>query len=215
MLPFKLIYHESYDLHLGAHVFPSQKFRLVHDKLLNDGIAQVEDFLRPEPASDEDILRVHTGDWVHKLKTGTLSHSEQMNSKSRTRPNLSAPSGWPPVAPSSPLNPLCAMASAATSAAASTTPFPATAKVSAPFTMSPSPFALCSHAGKSTAPWSSIPTSTTATAPPPFSPRIARSSPFRSISSTITRLTNRIPRLISISKTAWATTIILPPCFPR
>jgi acetoin utilization deacetylase AcuC-like enzyme len=78
MLPFKLIYHESYDLHLGAHVFPSQKFRLVHDKLLNDGIAQVEDFLRPEPASDEDILRVHTGDWVHKLKTGTLSHSEQM-----------------------------------------------------------------------------------------------------------------------------------------
>lgn len=78
MLPFKLIYHDRYDLHLGAHVFPSQKFRLVHDKLLNDAIAGVDDFLRPEPASDEDVLRVHTRDWVQKLKTGTLTASEQM-----------------------------------------------------------------------------------------------------------------------------------------
>jgi len=78
MLPFKLVYHERYDLHLGAHVFPSQKFRLVHDKLLNDNIADVDDFLRPEPAPDEDILRVHTRDWVQKLKTGTLTASEQM-----------------------------------------------------------------------------------------------------------------------------------------
>jgi len=88
MLPFKLIYHERYDLHLGAHVFPSQKFRLVHDKLLNDRIAVVDDFLRPEPASDEDILRVHTRDWVTKLKTGTLSHSEQMKLEVPYSPEL-------------------------------------------------------------------------------------------------------------------------------
>jgi acetoin utilization deacetylase AcuC-like enzyme len=78
MLPFKLIYHEGYDLNLGPHIFPSQKFRLVHDKLLNDGIAELNDFLRPESATDADILRVHTSDWVQKLKTGTLTHSEQM-----------------------------------------------------------------------------------------------------------------------------------------
>lgn len=88
MLPFKLIYHEHYDLHLGAHVFPSQKFRLVHDKLLNDAIADVEDFLRPEPASDADILRVHTSDWVHKLKSGTLSSSEQMKLEVPYSPEL-------------------------------------------------------------------------------------------------------------------------------
>jgi len=88
MLPFKLIYHEHYDLHLGAHVFPSQKFRLVHDKLLNDAIADVEDFLRPEPATDADILRVHTPDWVHKLKTGTLSPSEQMKLEVPYSPEL-------------------------------------------------------------------------------------------------------------------------------
>src|SRR5712664_3175942 len=55
MLPFKLVYHERYDLNLGPH-----------------------DFLRPNPATDEDILRVHTPDWVRKLKTGTLTASEVM-----------------------------------------------------------------------------------------------------------------------------------------
>jgi acetoin utilization deacetylase AcuC-like enzyme len=78
MLPFKLIYHERYDLNLGAHVFPSQKFRLIESKLRKDGIAGPEDFLRPEPALDADLLRVHTAEWVSKLKTGTLSLSDAM-----------------------------------------------------------------------------------------------------------------------------------------
>ncbi len=78
LLPFKLVYHERYDLNLGPHVFPSQKFRLIYEMLLREGIASPEDFLRPNPASDEDILRVHTPDWVHKLKTGTLTASEVM-----------------------------------------------------------------------------------------------------------------------------------------
>ena len=78
MLPFKLVYHERYDLNLGAHVFPSQKFRLIYDLLLREGVATPQDFLRPNPATDEDILRVHTPDWVHKLKTGTLTASDVM-----------------------------------------------------------------------------------------------------------------------------------------
>jgi acetoin utilization deacetylase AcuC-like enzyme len=76
MLPFKLIYHDGYDLNLGAHVFPSQKYRMVRDQLLADGIATPEDFLSPAPASDEDILRVHDQEYVHKLKSGTLSYAE-------------------------------------------------------------------------------------------------------------------------------------------
>ncbi|HXJ16010.1 MAG TPA: histone deacetylase [Candidatus Polarisedimenticolia bacterium] len=76
MLPFKLIYADNYDLNLGAHVFPSQKFRLVHDRLLAEKIAAPEDFLAPEPASDEDVLRVHSQDYVRKLKTGSLSLEE-------------------------------------------------------------------------------------------------------------------------------------------
>ncbi len=78
MLPFKLVYHERYDLNLGPHVFPSQKFRLIHEMLLRKGVATQKDFLRPNPATDEDILRVHTPDWLRKLKTGTLTASEVM-----------------------------------------------------------------------------------------------------------------------------------------
>jgi len=73
MLPFKLIYSDGYDLSLGAHVFPSQKFRWIREKCLADGIATAEDFLAPEPAPDEDILRVHSQEWVRKLKTGKLT----------------------------------------------------------------------------------------------------------------------------------------------
>jgi acetoin utilization deacetylase AcuC-like enzyme len=78
VLPLKLIYDDRYDLNLGAHVFPSQKYRLVFERLLRDGIATLEDFLKPTPASDEDILRVHSQDYVYKLKTGSLTRAEVM-----------------------------------------------------------------------------------------------------------------------------------------
>src|SRR6201995_2709340 len=77
MLPFKLIYHPRYDLNLGTHVFPTQKFRLIAETLLNEKIATPEDFLEPKAASDEDMLRVHTPNWVEKLKTGKLTQYEE------------------------------------------------------------------------------------------------------------------------------------------
>lgn len=88
MLPFKLVYHERYDLNLGAHVFPSKKFRLIEAKLVKDGIADRRDFLRPEAALDSDILRVHTTEWVSKLKTGTLTLSDVMKLEVPYSPEL-------------------------------------------------------------------------------------------------------------------------------
>jgi acetoin utilization deacetylase AcuC-like enzyme len=78
MLPFKLIYHERYDLNLGEHVFPSQKYRLIRDALLAEGIASPSDFIAPEPAADADVERVHSHEYVHKLKTGHLSYAEKL-----------------------------------------------------------------------------------------------------------------------------------------
>jgi len=46
--------------------------------LLAQGVADATDFLEPKPASDQDIRLVHTQEYVHKLKTGTLSPREQM-----------------------------------------------------------------------------------------------------------------------------------------
>jgi acetoin utilization deacetylase AcuC-like enzyme len=88
MLPFKLVYHDRYDLNLGAHVFPSEKFRLIAEALLQEGIAAKEDFLRPAAASDEDILRVHTPEWIRKLKTGTLTASDVMKLEVPYSPEL-------------------------------------------------------------------------------------------------------------------------------
>jgi len=76
MLPFRLVYHPGYDLNLGDHVFPSQKYRLIHDRLLAAGVATAEDFVEPAAATDEDIRLVHEPGWVDRLKNGTLSEME-------------------------------------------------------------------------------------------------------------------------------------------
>jgi acetoin utilization deacetylase AcuC-like enzyme len=76
MLPFKLVYHPEHNLEMSEHIFPWQKYRLVHDALLQEGIAEPSDFIQPDPAPDDDLLRVHTAAWIEALKRGTLRLSE-------------------------------------------------------------------------------------------------------------------------------------------
>ena len=76
MLPFRLVYSEEYDLHLGDHVFPSKKYKWLHDRLIHTRFAAPEDFVAPEPATDQDILLVHGSEWVAKLRSGTLTYQD-------------------------------------------------------------------------------------------------------------------------------------------
>ncbi len=78
MLPFKLIYSDAYYLPIGNHVFPAEKYRRIHDRLIATGVAEAGDFLEPQPATDQDILLVHKPEYVQKLKTGTLTSREEM-----------------------------------------------------------------------------------------------------------------------------------------
>jgi len=78
VLPFKLVYHDGYDLNLGAHVFPSQKYRMIRDRMLAEGFAEESDFVEPEPASDDDLLLAHERGWITRLKHGTLDYLELM-----------------------------------------------------------------------------------------------------------------------------------------
>src|SRR6266404_7197223 len=78
MLPLKLVYSDDYYLPIGSHVFPAEKYKRIHDRLLASGIAEPADFVTPHPATDQDVLLVHTPQYVEKLKTGTLSAREQM-----------------------------------------------------------------------------------------------------------------------------------------
>src|SRR5438270_1989938 len=77
MNALKLVYSDGYYLPIGAHVFPAEKYRLVHARLLKERIAVTGDFVEPKPASDEDILLVHTPEDVSKVKNGTLSPFEE------------------------------------------------------------------------------------------------------------------------------------------
>src|SRR6202162_1663360 len=88
MLPFKLLYSDDYYLPIGAHVFPSEKYRRIHDRLLQTGVAEASDFVTPQPASYADILLVHTPQYVHKLKTGTLSAHEELEMEVPYSPEL-------------------------------------------------------------------------------------------------------------------------------
>ncbi|HTS09682.1 MAG TPA: histone deacetylase [Candidatus Eisenbacteria bacterium] len=78
MLPFKLVYSDAYYLPIGNHVFPAEKYRRVHDRLIATGVADPSDFIEPQPATDRDILLVHKPEYVEKLRKGTLSQREEM-----------------------------------------------------------------------------------------------------------------------------------------
>jgi len=88
MLPFKLIYSDDYFLPIGSHVFPAEKYKRVHDRLLTTNVAEASDFVTPRPATDEDILLVHTPRYVEKLKTGTLSAREELEMEIPYSPEL-------------------------------------------------------------------------------------------------------------------------------
>lgn len=72
------IWHEAYEVDIGPHVFPTKKYRLVRDRLLQEGTIRTWDLLRPEAATDDEIALVHTSDYLRKIKTGTLSLEEQL-----------------------------------------------------------------------------------------------------------------------------------------
>ena len=88
MLIFKLIYSDEYYLPIGQHVFPAEKYSRVHGHLIESGVADPSDFLAPQPASDQDILLVHTRAYVNKLKTGTLSAREELELEVPYSPEL-------------------------------------------------------------------------------------------------------------------------------
>ncbi len=88
MLPFKLVYSDDYYLPIGSHVFPAEKYKCIRDQLLASGVAAPSDFVVPDPATDQDVLLVHTPQYVQKLRTGTLSAREELELEVPYSPEL-------------------------------------------------------------------------------------------------------------------------------
>jgi len=63
-----LVYSPDYTLEWPGHVFPVEKYRLVHERLLLEGIAAERDFLRPGPAPDALLGLVHSRSYLRRLE---------------------------------------------------------------------------------------------------------------------------------------------------
>lgn len=73
----KAFYSDVFELPLPeGHRFPMAKYRLLRERVLEQGIVEPENLLLPPAADDEVLLRVHTAEYLQKLTTGTLAVPE-------------------------------------------------------------------------------------------------------------------------------------------
>lgn len=71
-----VIYSEKYLADLENHIFKTDKYKLLREKILREKLHKFVDFIEPEPASDEELFLVHKKEWIEKIKNGTLSLQE-------------------------------------------------------------------------------------------------------------------------------------------
>ncbi|MGH6631647.1 MAG: histone deacetylase family protein, partial [Burkholderiales bacterium] len=73
----KVCYSDRYMVPLpAAHPFPMPKYRMARDQLLAEGTITHWRLVEPSPASDEDILLVHTPDYWFRCASGQLTPPE-------------------------------------------------------------------------------------------------------------------------------------------
>ena len=73
-----VFYSDTFQLPLpDGHRFPAKKYRLVRERLQAGTFRDQLKFCLPRAATDEELLLVHTSDYLNKLKSGTLSQTEQ------------------------------------------------------------------------------------------------------------------------------------------
>ncbi|MFO8036393.1 MAG: histone deacetylase [Anaerolineales bacterium] len=70
-------YHDLFTFPLPrGHRFPIQKYAMLRQRLVEEGIIRLEDLHVPAPASDDQLLLVHSQEYLHKLKNGGLTEKE-------------------------------------------------------------------------------------------------------------------------------------------
>ena len=73
----QVFYTPRYYAEIGeGHIFPIRKFQLVRDRLLAEGTLDPSEIVEPVPALLEDVLLVHTDDYVTRLCNGQLTTKE-------------------------------------------------------------------------------------------------------------------------------------------
>ncbi len=74
----KVFYSDTFELPLpSGHRFPIEKYRLLRERLADSEFGYRLEFCFPAAATDEEILLVHTAEYLDKLKQGSLSQIEE------------------------------------------------------------------------------------------------------------------------------------------
>lgn len=73
----KVVWSPRYEVDIGAHVFPTRKYRLVRERLLADGTLPPHAFVEPESAHDAALARVHTAEYLRKIREDDFSAGER------------------------------------------------------------------------------------------------------------------------------------------
>ena len=63
-----VVYSPDYVCDIGPHVFPVVKFRLLRDRLVEEGDVGAAELLEPRPAPRVDLLLVHTPEYLEDLE---------------------------------------------------------------------------------------------------------------------------------------------------
>ena len=61
-----------YTVPMGNHSYPMDKYHLIPERLLAEGVLSPDEISEPDPIALDDILRVHTPEYVHAFTNGTL-----------------------------------------------------------------------------------------------------------------------------------------------
>src|SRR5918998_1943730 len=73
----RVCYTPRYYADIGdGHVFPIRKFEPVRDRLVAEGTLSPAEIYEPREAAVEDVLLVHTEDYVTRLRAGALTERE-------------------------------------------------------------------------------------------------------------------------------------------
>ena len=62
------IYHSDYQLDWPNHVFRGEKFALIYEQLIGEGIINEINLLAPEPATQDQVQLVHRSAYLERLK---------------------------------------------------------------------------------------------------------------------------------------------------
>ncbi len=82
------VYSPTYRVDIGPHVFPTAKYALIRQRLLDELGADETDFVEPEIAGPEEILQVHTKRYYEACRDSTLSFAEQARMELPWSPSL-------------------------------------------------------------------------------------------------------------------------------